>query len=33
MPSSLAAVPPRMAMRSSSLRPGVDRIWSTVQVV
>ena len=26
MPSSFAAVPPRIAMRSSSLRPGVDRM-------
>jgi hypothetical protein len=29
MPRSLAAVPPRMAMRSSSLRPGIDMMWST----
>src|SRR5215467_10390610 len=29
MPSSLAAVPPRIAMRSSSLKPGIDMTWST----
>ncbi len=29
IPSSLAAVPPRMVMRSSSLRPGIDMMWST----
>ena len=29
MPSSRAAVPPSMAMRSSSLSPGVPRMWST----
>src|SRR6516164_1804963 len=29
IPSSFAAVPPRIAMRSSSLRPGVDMMWST----
>jgi hypothetical protein len=29
MPSSFAAVLPRIAILSSSLRPGVDRMWST----
>src|SRR5262249_32638974 len=29
IPRSLAAVPPRIAMRSSSLRPGIDMTWST----
>ena len=33
MPSSLAAVPPRTAVRSSSLRPGVLRIRSTAVLV
>ena len=27
--SNLAAVPPRMLIRSSSVRPGVSRMWST----
>jgi hypothetical protein len=29
IPSSFAAVPPRIAMRSASLKPGIDMIWST----
>ena len=29
MPSSFAAVPPSIAMRSSSVRLGVARMWST----
>ena len=33
MPSSLAAVPPRIAVLSSSLRPGVLRIKSTAVLV
>ena len=29
IPRSFAAVPPRILIRSSSLRPGIDMIWST----
>ena len=33
MPSNLAAVPPRIAILSSSVRPGIDRMWSTGTLV
>ena len=29
IPSSFAAVPPRILIRSSSLSPGIDMTWST----